>query len=103
MTRVRPRKPSLASLVGGVLAVLVLATASPAHADDKQICIAAAEDGQQSRLDGKLKAAREQFLVCARSGCPSQVRRDCSQWMTEVMAALPTIVLGARDPEGRDV
>jgi hypothetical protein len=116
MTRVRPRMPSLACLVpsagtnlwpavlvGGLGAILVLATSSPAHADDKQICIAAAEDGQQSRIDGKLKAAREQFLVCARSGCPSQVRRDCSQWMTEVMTALPTIVLGARDPDGRDV
>jgi hypothetical protein len=82
-------------------AVTVMATSS-AHADEKQACIAAAEDGQQLRIDAKLKAARARFVACARAECPTQVRRDCSQWMSEVMSALPTIVLGARDAEGRD-
>ncbi len=73
------------------------------NTDAKQSCIAATEKGQQAKLEGKLRAAREQFLVCSRSECPALVRQDCAQWVTETIAALPTVVVGARDWQGHDV
>jgi hypothetical protein len=90
-----------------VLAVATLGLATPARADDrndrKQACATAAEDAQQLRMDAKLRAARDRLLVCSRPECPATVLRDCSQWMNEVAALMPTVVLGARDSQGRDV
>jgi len=98
----RARPPSL--IVTASLAWLAWMAAAPcARADDKQACIAASEDAQQLRIDGKLRAAQTRLLACASAACPAIVRQDCAQWMSEVVAATPSIVLGARDAQGRDV
>ena len=90
-----------------VLAAAVAGLAAPVWADDrndrKQACATAAEDAQQLRMDAKLGAARDRLLVCSRPECPATVLRDCSQWMNEVTALIPTVVLAARDAQGRDV
>ena len=88
------------------LALAVAATwlaPAVARADEKQACIAASEDAQQLRIDGKLLAARKRLLECARPECPAIVRQDCAQWMADVVASTPSVVLGARDAQGRDV
>ncbi len=72
-------------------------------ADEKQACASAAEDAEQLRIDARLLEARERLVRCSRPGCPAAVRNDCAQWMTEVVAAIPTVVLGVRDGRGRDV
>jgi hypothetical protein len=86
-----------------VLAAAIAFAPAVARADDKQACIAASEDAQQLRIDGKLLAARRRLLDCARTECPAIVRQDCTQWMADVVAATPSVVLGARDAQGRDV
>jgi hypothetical protein len=102
MRRARPRL--------GAVALLALSGAAPwtfARADErageKQACASAAEDAEQLRIDARLLAARERLLRCSRAECPAAVRSDCAQWMTEVAAAMPTVVLGVRDTSGRDV
>jgi hypothetical protein len=81
-----------------------LATAAPAaQAADVQACLAASEKGQRARGAGKLREAREHFLVCGGEGCPAIVRRDCSQWNSELATALPSVVFGAKDASGRDL
>jgi hypothetical protein len=85
------------------MAALLLAASLPARADDKRECVQAFDDGQQLRIDGKLRAARDSFLVCANQRCPALVRGDCAQWTTEVLAAIPTVVFAARDSRGHDV
>jgi len=47
-------------------------------------------------LDKKLRAARERLIACAKSECPDVLRRDCSRWLGEVDAALPSVVIAAR-------
>ncbi len=47
--------------------------------------------------------AREQLLACARDACPNIIRKDCTQWLSEVDLALPTVVVNARDSLGHDV
>lgn len=94
--------------IGRVLAIVVpLVTASAlartASADDKQACLAASEKGQQLRSGGKLVEAREQFNVCGRSECPKLIQQDCTNWMSEVLASLPSVVPGAKDAKGRDI
>src|SRR5258706_6616344 len=74
-----------------------------AWADEKVACVTAAETAQQQRSEGKLRDARLSLHLCARDVCPALVRNDCTQWLTEIEASLPTIVLRATGPRGQDV
>lgn len=87
--------------LAGVLVVLASGTASAA--DDKKACVAAYEQSQQLRNDAKLKEAREQLLVCARDVCPAALRGDCANWLNEVDQNMPSIVIEAKDANGKDV
>ena len=77
--------------------------ASRANADEKQACVAASEKAQQLRSAGKLGEARDQLNICGRPECPKLVQQDCTQWMSELLATLPSVVPGAKDRKGRDV
>jgi hypothetical protein len=94
----KPSRLLLASML-----VASAGVAGRALADDKQDCLAASEAGQDQKLHGSLRGAREQFLICARDVCPAIVKQDCTQWLTEIMAALPSVVVGARDWQGHDI
>ena len=83
--------------------VLVSTLASLPASADVQACLAASEKGQRARSAGRLREARDQFLVCGTEGCPAMVRRDCAQWQGEVVGALPSVVFGAKDKQGRDL
>jgi hypothetical protein len=90
-------------IAGLSIPVAIVAFAGHAFADDKQDCIAASEAGQDQKLRGSLRGAREQLLICARDVCPAIVRQDCTQWLTEIIAALPSVVVGAHDWTGHDL
>jgi hypothetical protein len=85
-----------------VLFGLTLAPAARA-ADPKQECVSAADEGQTARDDGKYRKARELFITCSRSICPSVVLKSCAQWLREVDQDAPTVVLGAKDDGGNDL
>jgi hypothetical protein len=71
--------------------------------DDPKKCISVYENGQIARQDGQLRRARLLFLNCMDDSCPDLLRKDCSQWMEEVLAAIPTVIIDAHDPKGADV
>jgi hypothetical protein len=90
------------AVLGGCL--LTLTTGSAAWATDQRAaCVAAAEQAQQLRSDHQLNRAREELLKCAQATCPGVVRTDCTQWLAEVDAALPSVVLKAYDTSGKDI
>jgi hypothetical protein len=80
-----------------VAAVLVLASGA-ARAD--ATCISAYEQTQTLRKDGKPLAAKGQALVCAREACPALLTKDCTKWLSELDAVIPTVVLDPRTPAG---
>jgi hypothetical protein len=86
-------------------AALGVPTASRAQdkPDDKQQCLAAAEQGQNQRDDGHYRAAHESFSACARAVCPRVVLQSCTRWLRELDQDAPTVVLGAKDDEGNDL
>jgi len=87
----------------GPLALLSAFTVTvPASADTKA-CVEASDKGQALRDDGKLRPSREEFLKCAAPQCPSVVRNECSRWVAEVDARIPTVVFGVHDPRGNDI
>jgi len=90
-------------VAAAVLGALGLGGADAAAADDARACVAAADQAQQLRDEGKLKDARQQMLVCARDTCPAGVRKDCSGWLSALDASLPSIVVSAEDASRRDL
>lgn len=90
-------------LVGLAFAGAIAVSSGIARADASESCFAAAVEGQKLRNAGRLLTARGELGKCASVACPEEVTKDCSRWLGEVGAALPTLVLGARDAAGRDL
>lgn len=82
--------------------LLVLFTTSDSAADEKAVCVDAAESGQVMRKSGHLMSAREKFALCARPACPPFIVSDCTRWLGELDVAIPTITIRVVDGEGRD-
>ena len=80
------------------LALALVLIGAPAHADPA--CIAAYEQTQTLRKDGKPMAAKVQAAICAREACPALLTKDCSKWLAELEASIPTVVLDPRSPAG---
>jgi hypothetical protein len=53
-------------------------------------------------MKGHLVEARAQFVMCAAAPCPRVVTQDCEQWLGQIDAAMPTVILSA-ELDGRDV
>lgn len=87
------------SVVAFSLALSGVATAQPTRRE----CIQESEDAQLLRIHAQLVQARAKLVACSSDACPKVVQKDCSGWLDEVDRALPTIVLGARDPHGKDL
>jgi hypothetical protein len=91
------------------IAFALLALSGAAHAEEtgnaegtvgepdaKTQCASAYELSQEKRKAEQLISAREQLKICIRDICPAFVRDECTEWLAEVEASLPTVVLAAR-------
>ena len=88
---------------GVITVTLLIALAPPSRADTAKDCIAADTKAQSLRREGKLRAAREQLLICGAATCPDMVKSDCAQRMDDLERTTPTIVFAARTTDGHDV
>ncbi|HVJ90629.1 MAG TPA: hypothetical protein VM580_12560 [Labilithrix sp.] len=88
-------------LIGAICLGLLLSVRDASA--DIQACLRASEKGQRARATGKLREAREQFVICGAESCPALVRHDCAQWTSEIVQVIPTVVFGAKDKNGRDL
>ena len=80
------------------LALAVLLAAPFASADPT--CISAYEQTQTLRKDGKPLASKAQAAICSRESCPALLTKDCTKWLAELDALVPTVVLEPRTPAG---
>jgi len=97
-----PVRAAHSALVSLVLLVAGETRAGAADERDKEVCIRAVEHAQVARIDGKLREAREGFVTCARAVCPEAIRQDCTRWVTDVDASLPSVVFEAVWVDGHD-
>ncbi len=84
----------------------VLAIAGPARearAQDVDTCITASESGKALRKKLDLIAARTAWSECAASTCPDEVSAYCRTRLEDVVKAIPSIVLAAKDGAGHDL
>jgi hypothetical protein len=88
--------------LGGALLLAFLAATGVARAEDDAACQASYVAGQRRyKLDHDLLGGREQLLICAKT-CPDELRASCGKWLSEIDAELPSIVVKAKDADGRD-
>jgi hypothetical protein len=66
-------------------------------------CFSAPLDGQRLQKAGKLLDSRARFAACSRKKCPAKIVEACVRWSSEVDAAIPSVVLAARDARGNDL
>ncbi len=62
-------------------------------------CLSAYEGGQRSRKAGAFSEAKAAFSLCGGPSCPEALHADCSRWLEEVEAAMPTSVFFVVDAE----
>lgn len=61
-----------------------------------QECVVASGAGQEHLKQGALFSARQELELCSAPSCPQVVSADCTRWLEEVMAAMPSINIVVR-------
>lgn len=74
-----------------------------AWAADKTRCIDQHVVAQQARLEGKLREARSALGECSNPACPAPIPGECSNWLDEVRASIPSVVVHARTAAGGEL
>lgn len=92
------------AFVAAPLAANAAPPAKPAggSAPATKACVAAHEEALTLKTQKKLHAAREKFVACARTECPTVVRKECVEQLALVEKNAPTVALEARDDNGND-
>ncbi len=90
--------PALASLA---FALALPASARAAGASAK--CAESAERAQSLWKHGKLLDAHAALRECLKPTCPRVVRDDCTTWEPQLDAAMPTVVVAAKNGAGDDL
>jgi hypothetical protein len=82
---------------------LLTGTVREARAEepDRDACVAAYQAAQVSMRRASLRSARAELQVCLSDSCAGALRSDCAQWLNEVEARLPGVVLVCEGPDGR--
>lgn len=94
-------RPFFAESLAIATALLVAAAVVRAE-PSKDVCATAFEETQVLRAEARLIDARKQALVCAAESCPVLLSAPCLEWLDEIEAAIPSVVVAVVDAEGRD-
>jgi hypothetical protein len=84
-----------------VLAICLFAGSS--RAGSREECVDAHGRAQDLREKGQLAKARQTFLTCAQSSCPTLVQQDCARFSEELAQLVPTVTFSARDGNAADL
>ena len=86
-----------------VLGILLVGLPARSAEPTKKQCVEANDAAQDLRQARKLRQAREKLVLCSAASCPGIVREDCVQRLSEVDAAMPSIIFEAKDAAGSDL
>jgi hypothetical protein len=99
--RARTPTPTRLAIVAAVAVASALLPRT-GRADDAA-CIAASEQSLTVRKQGQLHEALKALALCAAEACPAEVKAECARRIGEVNAAMPTLILAAKDGAGNDL
>jgi hypothetical protein len=90
--------------LGALVALAMITGAGAARAEpSKEECLTSFVEGQKARRSSELVRALEALHTCAAASCPAKIRVACAGWVAEVEPSVPTVVLAALGPDGRDL
>jgi hypothetical protein len=84
-------------------AAMLTVSSGRAEGPTADACATASDNAQPLRKAGKLRAAKQQLLICVTKSCPSIVRDDCAGQLGSIEKAMPTVVFVATDAKGGDL
>ncbi|HEY5958451.1 MAG TPA: hypothetical protein VIV60_17930, partial [Polyangiaceae bacterium] len=94
----RLRRAAKTTLIG-----LTLLISGTAQADPKA-CITAHATGQREAKAGHLRLATQLFTTCGSDEtCPSQLRRECAEYLQSVLQTMPTVLFSVIDEKGDEL
>ncbi|HXX67273.1 MAG TPA: hypothetical protein VEK07_08830 [Polyangiaceae bacterium] len=64
--------------------------------DTTKVCVDAYGSAQEFRKNNDLLKARQALWTCAGAACPAIVQGDCTAWLSQVVDAIPSVVLEAK-------
>ena len=79
------------------LVLVAMSSARTSAAGSREECVEAHGRAQDQRERGQLARARQTFLSCAQSSCPSLVQADCAKSNDELGQLVPSVTFSARD------
>jgi hypothetical protein len=85
-----------------LLGALVATAPQLGRADEAQACSTAYDVTQAQRRAGQFSLARRSAILCSRESCAEFIRVDCAQWLGEIDASQPTVVIVVRDAAGKE-
>lgn len=88
-------RQSVVSRAALLLALALSATAQAAPLSVEE-CVASSTLAQEFQKKGSLSAAKHHLQRCADRSCPGVVQAECTRWLDEVLAAMPTITIAVR-------
>jgi hypothetical protein len=100
MSMRRSSPPVIAAVLVASAIGLVSRTSA---AGNREECVEAHGRAQDLRDKGQLSRARQTFLTCAQSSCPSLIQQDCARYSEELAQLVPTVTFGARDSNAADL
>ncbi|HSC87593.1 MAG TPA: hypothetical protein VLC09_10000 [Polyangiaceae bacterium] len=62
--------------------------------------MSAYETAQEARRDGRLRQSRELLRECSNKTCHRVIRTDCTRWLSEVEAAVPSVIIRVESADG---
>jgi hypothetical protein len=69
---------------------------------DVATCVAAHSTGQAERNEGRLQSAKQAFISCSTSECPSAIQTECVALLAELETLMASVVFAAVDAQGAD-
>ena len=93
-----PRRLGALIGLGTLLATVTVSPTSWSQAmnDTTKACVDAYGSAQEFRKNNDLLKARQALWTCAGAACPAIVQGDCTAWLSQVVDAIPSVVLEAK-------
>lgn len=98
-----PMRTSSSLLVAAGILVACALVPRTSAAGPREECVDAHGRAQDLRERGQLARARQTFLSCAQSSCPTVVQQDCARFSEELAQLVPTVSFSARDANAADL
>jgi hypothetical protein len=100
LSRERPWRLSAFVTATGIACLVMGASAARADVD---ACVTASEEGLALRKQERLREALPRLAACADASCPDDIRAVCTKRVSDVTAAMPSLVFAVKDGAGNDL